>query len=249
MTPARAVTRALSALRASGSTLDYENLLAAGYKRFLKEGDVVVDVGAHVAFHFERFQQILGPTGTLVGFEPLPGLAQALKERFAGVGNVRIHQAALSREAGRQQFRHVRSSPGYSGLRERIYDFSDPNIELIDVEVLTFDSFIDALPRINYVKIDIEGGEIDCLEGATKILARTRPLISVEYGYPSYSGYGHTKFTLYDWAARNDYQLSDLCGNLIASRDEWADICDAAFWDFFVVPREQALQWEAYFRD
>ena len=56
------------------------------------------------------------------------------------------------------------------------------------------------------MKIDIEGGEVACLRGATRVLKHFRPFISVEYGRPSYSAYGLTARSLYDTA-----EIARLC--------------------------------------
>ena len=59
------------------------------------------------------------------------------------------------------------------------------------------------------------------LRGGREFLARHRPVLSVEYGRPSYSAYGHTADTLYEEAAITGYAVCDLFGNVFRSIDEW----------------------------
>ena len=96
------------------------------------------------------------------------------------------------------------------------------------------------LPRLDFMKIDIEGGEIDCLRGALATIKRDRPVISVEYGAPAYSVYGHSKRTLFDFAKENDYLLCDLYLNSLSAPADWELACDSNYWDFFLVPQERA---------
>jgi hypothetical protein len=139
----------------------------------------------------------------------------------------------------------VTNAPEESGLKQRVYNISDPILEKITVKVSTLDEECGGLPRIDFIKIDVEGGEIDCLTGAEKVLSVQRPIISVEYGSPSYSGYGNSWNTLFDLAARANYKLGDMFGNAVETREEWKEICDKAYWDFFMIPTEKVAQWSA----
>src|SRR5262245_33366363 len=83
--------------RSSGIQIDYEKILERSYRTFLKPGDTILDVGAHNGWHTERFLEIVGPTGCVYAFEPLPDVRAALAERFAGRNaNLRTFELALS---------------------------------------------------------------------------------------------------------------------------------------------------------
>src|SRR3954451_15020604 len=101
-----------------------------------------------------------------------------------------------------------------AGLRIRETRDGRAAAEPITVQVDTLDRQLAGLELLTYLKVDVEGGEIDCLLGGQQTIARLRPFISVEYGKPSYSAYGHTARTLFDLAAKMEYVPSDLFGNL-----------------------------------
>jgi FkbM family methyltransferase len=63
------------------------------------------------------------------------------------------------------------------------------------VELDTLDRQLRDLTELRFIKIDVEGGEIDVLRGGERLLRRTRPFVAVEYGSPTYSLYGHKKMT------------------------------------------------------
>ncbi len=220
---------------------NYEGLLTHGYGRFLTNGSISVDVGANLGFH----TQVLSGYSRVIAFEPIPDHAARLRSQFADRPNVEIREIALGRTAGKQSFHHFPVGHGMSGLRQR----SDQTeaAQLIRVRVDTMDSQLAGLERLDYVKIDIEGGEIDCLLGGRETIMRHRPFISVEYGRPGYTPYGNQADTLFVTAQSLDYVISDLFGNLIQSRDEWLKICDLSFWDYFLVPREKRQFWRAIF--
>jgi hypothetical protein len=135
-----------------------------------------------------------------------------------------------------------------SGLRERLPAEDMARSATIMVDVSTLDLLSTRLQRVDYMKIDVEGAEIDCLDGGGAMLRRFRPLISVEYGRPSYSLYGNEARTLYDTAQRHGYVISDLFANVMSGLEEWEAVCDHAYWDFFLVPYEKVGAWQSIFR-
>lgn len=118
----------------------------------------------------------------------------------------------------------------------------------IVVDVDTIDAQAAALERLDYIKIDVEGGEMDCLRGAQQAVARHRPFISVEYGRASYSAYGESALTLFEWSRQHRYLLSDLFGNIVEDDAEWLEVCDTSYWDFFMLPEERRDVWASKFR-
>lgn len=231
----------LAYLRDRGCVPVYESMLASGYRQLIRPGDTVVDVGAHSGLHTANFCDLVGPSGAVLAFEPLPTAFEALAARRLPA---RLVNAALSSSPGRSSFTFARGVPEESGLRQRRFsrpDLSDPVV--IDVEVRRLDDFLPDLTSLRYVKIDIEGGEIDCLRGATESIGRFRPYFSVEYGAAGYDIYGYERRTLFDWAIEHDYMIGDLFGALCPDAETWDQVCDKSYWDYFMTPRERAEEW------
>ena len=236
-----AVAKAFRRLHSAGVWPDYEAVLAAAYGRLLLPGDVVLDVGAHGGKHTRQFAEMVGASGRVIAFEPLPHKAEELRANFAQNGCVEIRQIALADRSGVSEFQYAINAPEESGLRRRHqYNISEPRIEAIEVKVCTIDRQCADLSCIAYVKIDIEGGEMNCLHGARSTLDRCRPVLSVEYGWPSYHGYGVDRDELFLFAQSSGYVIVDLFGNTIGSLDSWHNVCDTAYWDYFLFPVERA---------
>jgi FkbM family methyltransferase len=218
---------------------NYEGILENHYRRWVKAGDTVMDIGAHVGRHLLPLAQCVGDFGTAIGFEPLPFAFKILQEKFAGTKTILVN-SAMSNKVGIASFTHARGTPEESGLRQREYNIpeqADPTI--IEVKVDTLDHYAEKLASLSFLKIDIEGGEIDCLRGGAKTLARLRPVVSVEFGFAAYSAYGHEKDALFNFAKTHDFILYDIFLNRLKTRREWLTACDTVYWDYLMVPSEK----------
>jgi FkbM family methyltransferase len=174
----------------------------------------------------------------------LPGCFSELESANFGP-NVSLFNVALSNTKGIAKFVFAQGTPQESGLRQRNYN----NPELanpVQIEVMTarLDDLAVSLQRLDFIKIDAEGGEMLILEGATEALKRFRPILSVEYGRPSYSAYGNSAETLYRFAEKHSYIICDLFGAAIATLDTWRNVCDQTFWDWYLVPKDCVKAWQ-----
>lgn len=153
---------------------------------------------------------------------------------------MRVHECAIGSEPGAASFAFNAGSPEESGLRERRYNVPKAkHLIEIDVEVRCLDALCASFERLDFVKIDTEGGEMDILEGGRQTIARHRPILSVEYGAASYEAYGKTQAALYEYAQQAEYRLSDLFGTPFLSAQDWAEGCDRYYWDYLTVPNER----------
>lgn len=226
--------------RRFGVDPDYETILERGYRSLVGRGAVVADVGGSKGRHAVPLLDCIGPDGRLYVFEPLPADFKALKKAFRRDNRVIVENVALSDRAGREPFVFAEGDEAESGLRRRRYNRPDRvRPREIQVDVDTLDNRLGDLDRLDYIKIDIEGGEIDCLKGGALVIRRCRPLISVEYGAESYEAYGNEKRTLFDLARSFGYVLMDLFGNPIETPELWMEVCDRAYWDYWLVPAER----------
>ena len=246
VTPAIAVAKSFGQLHHGVCVPDYELLLRQCYRRFLKRGQVVIDVGCHAGLHLEQFIALIGLSGRAIAFEPIPSLAEGLTHKYRDASNVEIRTLALADKSGPSEFLVLHEALGMSGFKQRT-GCGDQGAKKIVVQVDTLDHQAAELSCLDYIKIDVEGAEISCLRGARQTVARCRPWISVEYGRPTYSLFGHSAMTLFEWGCENGYIPSDLFGNLITEAEEWGLVCDYSLWDFFLVPNERSQEWEALF--
>lgn len=216
---------------------DYEKILADNFRKFLKAGDCVADVGAHTGAHTREIVKAVGPTGRVIAFEPLKQCYQSLVREFKGLPNVRIENVALSDFLATEcSFTEASGTPQESGLRQRKFNHPQrAKPKKIKVSVSTLDFALSSWERLDYIKIDVEGGELDCLMGGAKTIARCRPIISFECGYDAFEHYGKTTADFIAYAIAGDFRIFDILGNPI--RDEHHLITAmTSRWDFYFVP-------------
>lgn len=115
-------------------------------------------------------------------FEPQPDLARYI--RRARLRNVRVHEIALSDQAGTAQMLVPSSDDGLARLASSDANDAVPaQVELgptteLSVKTLTLDSF--RLPDVGFLKIDVEGHELAVLRGADQTIATSRPVVFIE---------------------------------------------------------------------
>lgn len=233
---------ALRARRKAGWPLDFEALLRRFYAGLLRPGDIAVDIGAFKGTHtMPMAAAISGDGGALHAFEANPKTAAALKPVLArpGRAHVTLHECAVGTQDGETGYVMALDSPGYSGLQRRDYDQPDMRTRQVTVRAVRLDTHLGHLPRLRFIKIDIEGGEFDALRGAEGLVQRHRPAISFEFGQRSYRAYGVDPAAVFDWFAVRRYMLFDIIGNPLLTRERFlrADAIPG-LWDFLAVPEE-----------
>jgi FkbM family methyltransferase len=189
----------------------YDALTVELIERVCGPASRCVDVGAGAGDLLQHMVRA-APQGRHIAVEPLPGHAARLRRDFPGVV---VWQAAASDAEGASTFVHVTSNPGYSGLRRRPYDREDETLVEIGVATARLDDLVPADARIDLIKIDVEGGEIGVIRGASELLRRSSPVVVLEHGGDRVLGeYGVTTDDLWHELARHDYGLWVLPGFL-----------------------------------
>lgn len=167
----------------------YDRQTSEVMRRVLREETHCVDVGCHRGSILQEMLRF-SPRGQHFAFEPLPGMYADLRKAFGGRANVHLHECALSDVAGTTSFQHVVSNPAYSGLRRRRYDRPHEQLQEIQVRTERLDAIVPADTRIGFIKIDVEGGELQVLRGAARTIRTSRPVIVFEHGLGGADYYG-----------------------------------------------------------
>lgn len=175
-------------------------------------GAVAVDVGANVGFYTFRLAGLVGKTGLVVAVEPMPLLASRLEvaRRLLRLQQVRVLPRALGGADGTAHLT-IPKLPGgrrddgqghLSTLGEcrRGYDYS--------VSVTSLDRLVHGLglSRLDFLKIDIEGAEMDCLEGASEVLDSFAPVCLVESQRVHSKRYGRSPDEVFELMRSLNYQ-------------------------------------------
>jgi FkbM family methyltransferase len=138
----------------------------------LAPGMVMYDVGANIGFFTLIAARHVGDNGRVVAFEPLEENAAAMERNLAlnGVENVTIVRKALSDRPGRMGM-SVPNTPD-AGTRAALGG-DGPVVEVARLDDLD-------LPAPDLVKIDIEGAEVDAVQGMLATLTAASPVLLIE---------------------------------------------------------------------
>lgn len=148
----------------------------------LQSGACFYDIGANVGFFSLLAARSVGPSGRVIAFEPVPGIARTLQanvqlNRFA---NIEVLTTAVGAESGHVPL-HVTRHPGGATIVASVP--TDEVAEVVETEVVTIDALL-ATGRVNtppdVVKIDVEGNELDCLLGMGDTISTHHPVLLIE---------------------------------------------------------------------
>lgn len=147
-----------------------------------KSGDVVIDIGAYVGMYSIKASRFVGSRGLVVAVEPLPSNIRYLEHNTALLTNVKIAKVALSNYNGVGKLYTSPSSAAHSMTYVRK--------DSVEVTVTTLDDLVDCLGigKVDYIKMDAEGSDMNILLGAKKVLLNHSPVLSMACYHTDDSG-------------------------------------------------------------
>jgi FkbM family methyltransferase len=179
--------------------------------RLLAPGMCVVDAGANEGLFTILAARIVGESGTVHAFEPSPREQSRLQANLAvnRLSNVKVHRTALGRAPGKSTLRVAEAShPGHNALGGFMYAGTVLE-ESVEVDIVTLDQAVrgEKLTRLDLLKIDVEGSEVDVLQGADEVLRTLRPVVLAEAQDESLRRMGSNVGELLKLLRAHDYEV------------------------------------------
>lgn len=166
----------------------YEFFISKLFEQFVYAGATVVDVGANIGIHSLKLGKLTGPSGTVYAFEPHPIIFQKLHQNITlnqmfCIKPVQLGLASKSGEFILHGFDENSSNQGTSFLTESSGVHENKSGQTYQVNVVTLDDFVESkqLDRVDLIKIDAEGFDLDVLMGSRKVITQFKPVIIFEY--------------------------------------------------------------------
>lgn len=153
----------------------YERFTRKLFKRALEPGMRVLDIGANIGYYTLLAAKAVGSTGKVFAFEADPENARFLSHNVAlnGVADtVTVIPKAAASRSGTVRFFSNRANSVLSSLI-----VEGEATDAVEVECTTVDAAISPHERIDVVKLDVEGGEVDALRGMSETISRMDRLI------------------------------------------------------------------------
>ncbi len=196
--------------------VNYDYLTGKVIKKALNSSSICVDIGCHHGIILGIMMRYCSQ-GRFFAFEPLPISYKYLVKQF-DMPNVEIYNMALSDTKGTAKFNYVVDNSAYSSLQKGQHLTSNKKVVEITVETDLLDNILasklDSNQKVSFIKIDVEGAELQVLIGAKNVIKRDKPIIIFEFGSLTADYYG-TK-------PENIYNLLCLeCGLKISLLDSW----------------------------
>lgn len=151
----------------------YESDTVEVFKKLVKPGMTVVDVGAHVGFYTLLAARLAGPTGRVYAFEPNPEVFGLLLRNIKENGYEGIVRAVPKAASNSRRTVRLYLSETESG-ETSFYPDDQVTQDNIEVETVVLDEFFskEGWPKVHVVKVDVEGAEVEVLQGIKEIVQR-----------------------------------------------------------------------------
>ena len=153
---------------------NYEQKQFKDTMKHIFERGVALDCGAHVGIWSKRLSYLFD---TVIAFEPIPKHIECYKKNCTE-SNITLNECALSDEETTMDMKMgTGRNTGRSTLEYKSNLVKGDN-EIIQIQTKTLDSF--KLPKVDFMKIDVEKHEVKLLNGAIETLVRCKPIIFIE---------------------------------------------------------------------
>jgi FkbM family methyltransferase len=201
----------------TGSSIEYHLLFRGCHeppivdliRRFVKPGDVCLDVGANVGSLTLVMAQAAGATGRVVAVEPHPDVCARLRANVAlnGLAQVTVVQAAVSDADGTTDFFGFDEESFRQGISSLLPD--SEACRRMTVRTLRGATLLAeaGIARCDFLKIDVEGVESVVLNQFSDLIERCRPVVICEYRKAHWTKFGHSLKAVLERFARLRYTV------------------------------------------
>jgi len=182
-------------------------------QKYLKPGMIALDIGAHHGLYTLLASKQVGPQGRVVAFEPSPRERKQLSRnvRLNRCTNVGIQPYALGSKRSQTDLYLVDGGEdGCNSLRPPIVDSETRPVR---VDVYPFDDVAPklGLRKVDFIKLDVEGAELDVLRGASGLLKTVpRPVFLVEVYDIRTEPWGYKAGQIVQFLDQQDYRWFEL---------------------------------------
>ncbi len=156
-------------------SVNYEKLL---YLRSIKKGDVIFDIGANIGYYSILFAKLCGKNGFVHCFEPVPETFEYLLKNMENCENAKLNNIAA---ASLEDTMEIAFDPYDAEKASLIFSPNSRSTTRV-VSALPLDNYAKKikLDRLNFLKCDAEGYELEVLKGMVKTLSKHLPKLCIE---------------------------------------------------------------------
>jgi len=153
-------------------------------KHIIKKGDWCVEIGAHLGYYTLEISRLAGPTGKVIAIEPMPKFNEVLGGllRRKRADNVNLLQVALGGEGEYVEMGipQVGNNKLFAYARVMKADGPYEYFEAVKVKNESGDHLFRELSRLDFIKCDVEGLEVQVFSSMMETLRVHHPVILSE---------------------------------------------------------------------
>lgn len=183
----------------------FEEMSTSVVKKLVKEGDIVLDVGANIGYYTVMFSKLVGENGKVYAFEPTEHYGKVLRRNIEEnqIGNCEVFSLGLSDKAQELTIKIGTSSATLHWVS------NDAPSDTETIKMVRLDDFVKEhdIQKVDFIKIDVDGHEPFFLEGAWETLDRFDPVVLLEVNHANYLEANVTAWDFYETLKKRGYLI------------------------------------------
>jgi FkbM family methyltransferase len=216
----------------------FESTELALVSAYLKPGMRAFDVGANVGLYSLLAQRLVGDQGIVWAVEPSAQTFELLRKNLSLNGCLLVKAARLALSDRTDEFLQLTSDSGFGDAYRYLLPpdaplIQDRRAELVPVTTLDLFAKENDIGNIDFLKVDVEGGEYSVFEGGRRLLGCSPDLCIMFESDPEWCRRAHCRqqdafnvlrdlgFGLYSWRGRTREWVDDI-NTLLAAGTVWA---------------------------
>jgi hypothetical protein len=148
-------------------------------KKHIKQNDTVLDIGANIGFYATILSDIVGEKGVVHCFEPDSKNFEHLKKTTADFKNIKINNKAVGPKTEKLK---IYTSKNLN-VDHRTYKPEEYDKE-IEIDAVSIDDHLTSNPKVDLIKMDIQGFEMQAIQGMQTILDKNKDIKLISEFWP-----------------------------------------------------------------
>ncbi len=210
-------------------------------RRFVKAGDIVYDIGAHLGFYTLLLSNIVGDNGKVFAFEPNTNLLGGLRKTLAPKSNVLLFECSLADEKGTMDL-FVPGDVSMASLSDWTAGTAG-EVNKVSCRIEVLDDLLrsNRIASPDFIKCDVEGAELSVFSGARQIFNKAdAPIVLFELNKKAAESFGHSTedyFQFFKSLDTPDYSFFEVFRDKIEPMLNW----DIDYMNVLAIPKSRQV--------
>ena len=194
----------------------YEERDTQIFQRAVSAGDYFFDIGSNFGWYSILASRLVGKTGKVFAFDMVPDIIQEF-ERNISLNklddNIVMVNMALGEEGGVVDYLYSENTEMGNFqpemLKDGREDLKRETLKTGKVQMTSLDRYVEenVIPRVDFIKVDIDGAEVPFLKGARKTLSSKKPIILIEVSERGQTAQGHSCLEIFQELSKANYKF------------------------------------------